>query len=216
MPIPTRLLAEFSEENYYHVICKCIEGKKFFYNDGNRFRFLKRYDDLLNDFADTYAYTLMDNHVHWLIKTKSEEDIRAHLRTIKSTRTQKSFLDDNCSFHELLEQQFNRLFISYSLSLNKSRNTTGHLFSRPFKRIDIADDFHLTQLIIYIHANIKRHQISDNFQQYKWSSYRAILSQTTTHIKRKEVLEWFGGEERFVSLHETQADFYYPSILSGE
>lgn len=97
----------------------------------------------------------------------------------------------------------------HCLLMNKSRNTTGHLFSRPFKRIVIADDFHLTQLIICIHANIKKHSVSDNFQQYNGSSYRSILSQVPTHLKREEVLEWFGGVVRFISLHVTQADFYY-------
>ena len=212
MPVPSNLLATFSEECFYHVICKSIEGKKLFYNDNNRMFFLKKYKELLTGFIDTYTYTLMDNHVHWFIKTKTASEILLYLNTIQikeATSTHKRFIAGNCSFHELIEQQFNRLFISYALTLNKSRNTTGHLFNRPFKRIEISDDAHFTQVIVYIHTNIKRHGVSNDFHLYKWSSYLAILSLDETSIKRDEVLEWFGGRDRFIELHQAWADDYY-------
>lgn len=212
MPIPTHLLAQFSEESYYHVICKCIEGKKLFYNDDDRFFFLKRYNDFLYGFVDTYAYTLIDNHVHWLIKTKKEADMLLHLNskeTVKLTATHKNFLAGNCSFHELLEQQYNRFFISYALTLNKGRETSGHLFNRPFKRVEITDDAHLTQVIVYIHANIQKHGLLKDFRLFKWSSYQAILSSGATHIVREEVLDWFGGRDKFIGLHDAWADEYY-------
>ena len=92
----------------------------------------------------------------------------------------------------------------------------GHLFNRPFKRIEVKDNAHLTQLFIYIHANIIKHGLSKDFIYYKWSSYLAILSSQPTHIKREEVLDWFGGKEKFILAHREMAKFYYDHPLGGE
>jgi hypothetical protein len=157
--------------------------------------------------------------VHLLVKTLPEQKILAHLSltdTAMQTSTHKRFINQECSFHELTEQQFNRLFIAYSLSFNKVNKIKGHLFNRPFKRIEVKDNSQLTQLFIYIHANIMKHGISSSFTNYKWSSYQAIISDLPTNIQRKEVLEWFGGKERFILIHQEMTAFYYDHPLSGE
>lgn len=219
MPPPKHLLAKFQEISFYHVICKSIGEKRLFLNDENKRYFLERYQQLLGNFVDTYTYCLLDNHVHWLIKTNPEKDIHLFLTNLPSaelTTTHKKFLQQTCSFHELIEQQFNRLFIAYSLSFNKRNNISGHLFNRPFKRIKIKDNGHLTQLFVYIHANVMKHGIATDFTAHRWSSYQAIISKQPTHIKRLEVLEWFGGREQFITAHREMADFYYGHEFSGE
>jgi putative transposase len=216
---PKQLLAEFQETSFYHIICKAIDGKKLFLNDDNRQYFFKRYQDFSSGFIDTYAFCLLDNHVHLLIKTNSEKAILAHINQLdkeKTTSTYKRFIQQECSFHELIEQQLNRFFISYCLSFNKVNNIKGHLFNRPFKRIEIKDNSHLTQLFIYIHANAMKHGIIKDFTTHKWSSYQAIISDKPTHIKREEVLEWFGGRERFITAHIEMSDYFYDHPLGGE
>ncbi|HRD59124.1 MAG TPA: hypothetical protein PK504_13840 [Ferruginibacter sp.] len=217
MPIAEKLLAHFEPDEFYHIICKSIDGKKLFSTDANRMFFLNRYNEFSNGFADTYAYCLLDNHVHWLIKTLPEDTIIGLLRkSTTCTQTQTKFINVECTFHELIEQQFNRLFISYSLAYNKSLGIKGHLFSRPFKRIAVANDQQLTQLIIYIHANAQKHGICNDFRTFKWSSYLSILSAKPTHLKRDEVLEWFGNREKYIEIHKDQSDYYYNNIFSGE
>ena len=85
----------------------------------------------------------------------------------------------------------------------------GHLFNRPFKRLEVKDNAHLTQLFVYIHANSMKHGITKDFINYKWSSYQAILSNHPTNIKREEVLNWFGGKDRFITAQHEMAEFYY-------
>lgn len=217
MPVPQKLLASFSPGEIFHVICKSIDGKKLFLNDANRALFLRRYIDLTNGFVDTYAYTLINNHVHWLIRIKSEAEIKTLLfNIIRPTSTQRNFLSGECSFHELIEQQFNRFFISYSLSFNNSQAIKGHLFNRPFKRIIIENDEHFSQLVIYIHVNAQKHGIVKDFRYFKWSSYHAIISEKESRVLRTEVLEWFGGKDRFIEIHKNQQEYYYQHIHSGE
>lgn len=217
MPISPKLLATFYPECTYHIICKSTEGRKLFSTDQNRFYFLQRYHEFLNDFTDTYAYCLLNNHVHWFIKTKSESAIQSVLEAglAKPTITHQKFLLGECSFHELIEQQYNRFFIAYSLAYNISLGVKGHLFNRPFKRIEVENDGHFTQLIIYIHANAEKHGLVNDFNKHKWSSYRSILSDKPTHLKREEVLAWFGGREKFMQIHTDQVKHYY-NYLHGE
>jgi hypothetical protein len=125
-------------------------------------------------------------------------------------------MQENCSFHELIEQQFNRLFIAYTLAFNRKNAISGHLFNRPFKRIEVTDNNHLTQLFVYIHANTVRHGISKDFSHHKWSSYQAIISTQPTHIKRQEVLDWFRGREQFITAHKEMSKFYLEHDLGGE
>ena len=217
MPLSKQLLATFEECNFYHIICKAIDEKKSFLTDDNRHYFLKRYQEFSTGFVDTYAFCLLNNHVHLLIKTTSEKEIIFNLnQTEKQTATHKRFLHKECSFHELIEQQFNRLFIAYSLSFNKMNRIKGHLFNRPFRRIVVKDNAHLTQLLIYIHANAKKHGILNDFTTFRWSSYQAIISDRPTHVQRQQVLDWFGGRERFIVSHQEMAEFYYKHLLEGE
>ena len=145
MPVPARLLASFEEQTVYHIICKSVAERLLFKTEENKRYFLSGYAKYSCNFVDTYAYCLMNNHVHWLIRTRTAHDLLSFLtaQPVKDlTVTHKKFIDGSCTYHELIEQQFNRFFISYSLAYNKQNNIQGHLFNRPFKRIVVANDAH--------------------------------------------------------------------------
>ncbi|MFZ1528897.1 MAG: hypothetical protein WAT19_09105 [Ferruginibacter sp.] len=219
MPLPRKLLANFDEEKFYHVICKSIDGRKLFLHAENRRYFLQRFHQFTNGFIETYAWTLLGNHAHFLIRTLSASEIIRHLKKLPAanlTLTHKRFLANQCDFHELIEQQFNRFFIAYTLSFNKMHQVSGHLFNRPFRRIELADEAHITQLYVYIHSNVMKHGVMKDFREYKWSSYLSILSNNPTHIMRSKALDWFGGKEQFIKLHATMSQYYYNHEFSGE
>ena len=219
MPVPSRLIASFEEQSLYHIICKSVAERLLFKTEENKRYFLSGYTKLLHDFVDTYAYCMMNNHVHWLIRTKKASDLLSFLTGMPVedlTITQKKFIAGSCAYHELIEQQFNRFFISYSLAYNKENNVKGHLYNRPFKRIAIIDDAHFTSLIVYIHANPLKHGVMKDFREYRWSSYQSLISNQPTKIMREEVLEWFGGKSRFIETHKVMAEWYYDHNLCGE
>ena len=43
-----------------------------------------------------------------------------------------------------------------------------------------------------------------------------MLSEKPTRVKRSEVLEWFGGKQRFIDVHKSESDYYYDSDMSIE
>jgi len=213
--------SKFEPGNFYHVIAKAVDGVKLFANDENKLYFLRRFAAYIPAFADVYAYCLLDNHIHCMVKPKPDEEIDSYLKSIGDenlTITQKRFLADKnrFDFNELIETQFNYLFVSYVRSFNKMYQRKGGMFNKPFRCIEVEDDAHFSQLIIYIHANPLKHKLTNDFTQYHWSSYQTFISNSQTLIKREEVLEWFGGRQRFIEAHTTQADFYYKHNLSGE
>jgi putative transposase len=129
---------------------------------------------------------------------------------------EKQFLEKGVdALHKLIESALHRFFTSYSMSFNKMFERKGNLFHRPFKRLQVEEDVHLFQLIVYVHANTVKHGISNDFTIDKWSSYSSMLSAKPTALLRKEVLEIFGGAERFVITHMEQVKFYYegPALI---
>ncbi len=214
MPIPKQLTAAFECDKFYHIVCKSLPEQVLFKSDENRLFFLKRYQQFLGLFISTYAYCLLDNHVYFLIKVNKESAIKNALSANPSeTRTvvQRKFLSSDVGTDELLERQFNSFFVSYTRSFNIHHKRKGHLFDSPFKRIAIENDVHLTQVIIYIHANALKHKLVKDFTLFKWSSYQTVLSGKMTQLKREEVIEWFGSKEKFIEAHKSQSEYYYTS-----
>ncbi|MBK9016469.1 MAG: hypothetical protein IPM82_21670 [Saprospiraceae bacterium] len=110
-------------------------------------------------------------------------------------------------FHELVRQQFRKLFIAYAKAFNKQENRYGNLFQRPFKRKAIKNDGHFTHAVFYIHSNSAKHNIMEDFQNYPHSSYHSILSDKPTLLRRQEILEWFGGRQGFIQFHQQPPPF---------
>ncbi|MBK7884971.1 MAG: hypothetical protein IPJ81_15205 [Chitinophagaceae bacterium] len=115
-----------------------------------------------------------------------------------------------------MEYQFKDFFISYAMAYNKKNNRIGALFINPFRRIKVNNDSHFTQLVIYIHANVVKHKLQKKFQQYIWSSYQSFLINKPTLLIKEEVLDWFGGKEKFIELHQSLVAYYYEHAMSIE
>jgi len=219
LPVNTKYIAAFEPEEYYHIIAKAAGTECLFKTDANRTFFLQKYARYFSLYIDTYAYILLNNHVHWLIKCKSLELLCAGL-TAQSPELlkshQKKLLAGEISFEQAVEFQFKDYFISYAMAFNKENKRCGSLFISPFRRIRIANNSHFMQLMMYIHGNVVKHYQSNNFSEYRWSSYQAILSDQPTLLKRDDVLEWFGGRERFIQTHLENIRYFYGHPLSME
>ena len=219
MPVNTKYIASFEAGYFFHIIAKAVGNDLLFNSDNNRRFFLKRYLAYSNGYLDTYSYTLMNNHVHWLVKCNCHEGLVNHLVKIPARQQKKHqqlFLLNQVSFEEEIEFQLKDFFISYAMAFNKENNRVGSLFISPFRRIEVNDNAHFTQLIIYHHANVLKHFGKKDFENYYWSSYQSILSDQPTYLKREEVLEWFGGRERFIKTHRENANHYYDHSLGLE
>ena len=181
-------------DRYYHLFNRGNSNLKLFYTDANYLYFLQLYDQYLKDYCETLAYCLIPNHFHLVIKTKAEIQI-----VEKGTDTTITNID---LIGKHVSGQLRKLFIAYAQAIKKQENINGNLFSKPFKRLMVEDDEYLKYVIFYVHHNPVKHGISDDFQNFIYSSYKALLSSKPTKLDRKCVLELFGSQEEFIQYHQ--------------
>jgi len=183
-------------ETFYHLYNRGVNGGDIFRESENYTYFLNKYADLIAGVADTYAYSLLKNHFHLLIRTKSEAEI------------QERFEEKKKPASSIISLQFSHLFNGYAQAINKKYNRTGSLFETPFRRKEIADEEYLRRLVFYIHFNAERHKLCADFKKYFFSSYQAFLSNKPTKLQTEEVLSWFGDKTAFVSFHSDLKNLY--------
>ena len=173
-------LEVLEKDGYYHIYNRGINGCLIFENDENKIYFLKQLSRYLDGKISIFAYCLMGNHFHLVIRLEEEEKI--------------------------VTQAFSNFFNSYAKAFNKQTERTGSLFEKHFKRIRLKGDDYLKQLILYVHLNPKYH-LDLKFQEYKYSSYQAFISNKETKIEKEEVLKLFGGIENFKKKQKQRNDF---------
>jgi REP element-mobilizing transposase RayT len=178
----------------YHIYNKGINGGEIFLHNEHYERFLRLYEKHIDPIADTFAWCLMKNHFHFLLRIKDQCLIQKPLP--------KDELSNNISDHEFLSRQFGNLFNAYSQSFNRRTKRTGGLFQTPFKRKPILTEDYFTTLIFYIHNNPVKHGVCKRIQDYPWSSYATVISFTPTKLKRDTVIGWFEGKSNFIAFHE--------------
>ena len=60
---------------FYHIYNKGINSQKIFLDKDDYFRFFQLMDIYILPIADIYAYALMGNHFHFVLRIKEEEEI---------------------------------------------------------------------------------------------------------------------------------------------
>ena len=204
--------AAFVENEFYHVYNRTNNKELLFKSDENRNHFLKRYDHYTAPFLETYSWNLLPNHFHLLAKVKNFESITEYLSnkyTKELCSTERRFLQQKATIHELIDNVFQRFLISYTMSFNNVYKRRGNLLHRPFKHVHVNKDAQFSQTVIYINANAQKHKIVTDFTKYKWSSYNTLLSDKPTKLFRNELLDWFGGKEKFTKILKEQTKYYY-------
>ncbi|KQM67225.1 hypothetical protein ASE74_07110 [Pedobacter sp. Leaf216] len=166
-------------ETYYHVYNRGNNREIIFREESNYLYFLKLLKKYILPVADVFAFCLLNNHFHLLIRIKEEHKITVSI-----------------------EKSFSNLFNAYAKAFNKRFDRTGKLFEERFKRKKIEDESYITELIYYIHSNPQKHKLLEDFRVYPYSSYNIILSDKFTALKRNDVVDWFGGLSFFKEYHE--------------
>ncbi len=174
----------------YHIYNRGINGMKVFLEERNYKYFLNQYAKYVHPFVETFAYCLLSNHYHLLIRVRPENEIEKLIP--KNTKKP-------CNFY--VSNGFSSFLKAYTQGINKTYDRTGALFETPFKRIEVGEDDYFTRLIAYIHLNPQKHMLVKDFKTYKHSSYNVHLSNQATKLRREEVLDWFGGKEAYAKFH---------------
>ncbi len=174
---------------YFHVFNRGNNGENIFLEKRNYVYFLHLYLKYITPIADTFAYCLMRNHFHLLIRIHNVPD-------------GYKFED----WQAYVSLQYGNLFSTYTKAINLATGRHGSLFEKPFKRILVSNERYFANLVRYIHQNPQAHGFVDDFRDWHWSSYDAMLTTKATSVKRDVVIEWFGGQDEFVTSHDVDID----------
>ncbi len=182
---------------FYHIYNHAVGGRDLFRDANNYEYFLELYDKYISSIAETYAWVLMKNHFHLLVRIKEESEV---VDSFTPDRVQNPVRGNNPTL------QFSKLFNSYAQAYNKYHETRGALFERPFKRKLIDNNEYLYQVVLYIHNNPVHHGFCEHPLEYPWSSYLTCTSIKPTKLKRKSVIEWFDDQANFITAHEQKIE----------
>ena len=179
---------------YYHIFNRGNNQENIFIEERNYRYFLRLYAKHIMPVSDTYAYCLLRNHFHFLVRIKTVEE------------QELTGLGDLSALPRKPSQQFSNLFNAYAKAFNKTYHRTGTLFQRPFGRIEVTSDSYFMQLVTYIHQNPQKHGFVNDFRTWPYSSYQALLSTKPTRLQRDDVLTWFQGVDHFEDVHRYEVD----------
>lgn len=180
----------------YHLVTRAVGSEKLFRSDNNYVFLLNRYQKHSSPVAETFAWCLLPNHLHLMVRIRQADILEYHFKEVKKT---KSFHPD--ILPDFIMERFSNWLNSYTKSFNKMYNRKGALFIDYLRRVEIKDDNQFRSTVFYIHKNPVHHGYCDKIVDWKWSSYHSILSQKTTSLLRNEVTDTFDGENGFIAYH---------------
>lgn len=137
-----------SESGIYHIMLRGINRQQIFEDDEDCDRFLstlKKYRDQCG--YTIYAYCLMGNHIHILLK-EGQEDLTLILKRIAG---------------------------SYVYWYNLKYHRCGHLFQDRFKSEPVETDEYFLTVLRYIHQNPVKAGLCQYAEEYTYSSMREYL-----------------------------------------
>lgn len=155
----------------YHVLSRGNANQDIFRSESDRCHFLDLLECLAERYdIEVYAYVLMDNHYHLLLKT--------HVANLSKAM-----------------QWFGT---SYTRRFHYNNKTGGHLFQGRFKSIIVENDAYLLRLSCYIHRNPLRAGIVQRLADYPWSSYRcyAYRKKAPIWLTTQPILNQLNGADR--------------------
>jgi putative transposase len=164
----------------HHVMGRGIEGTKIFRTGFDRNDFLKRLADLSREkYFGVYAWALMSNHFHLLVKTKERP----------------------------LSEGMRKLLTGYVINFNRRHKRVGHLFQNRYKSIVCEEDPYLLELTRYIHLNpLRKKKVPgiEELKRYPWTGHSAIMGAVKRDWQDSDaILSYFGtGNKRAVTLYE--------------
>jgi putative transposase len=194
---------DFEPDEYFHIYNKTVSGIKLFRDDIDSQTFLKRFESYLGGCLDVYAFVLMPNHFHFLVKVKSYENLVIYAKS-QVTSKSKKLIENNIDINVFIIDQFKRWLSSYTITYKNKYNHSGSVFMKRFKRIKSNSLEKNIYWLTYIHHNPIHHNYCTEYNQWKYSSFTSYLSEKFTRVKREEVLDsWFSSLFDFLQYHHS-------------
>jgi putative transposase len=153
----------------------------------------------ISPIAETYAYCLMPNHFHLVVRIRKREVIEKLISNSNFSKVQNF---GKVEIEKYLSKQFAKFFSCYTQSFNKRYKRMGSLFIKNFKREPIIDKQHFFNAVIYTHRNPIHHGFRDSFDEWEYSSYFDIINNCSELVEVEKLLKTFGGSDAFIDMHQ--------------
>ncbi|MDH4009509.1 MAG: transposase [Desulfobacterales bacterium] len=156
----------------HHIIIRGIERRAIFKDRIDRTNFIKRLGMVLSETSTPcYAWVLMHNHVHLLLKT-GLTPVATLMR---------------------------RLLTGYAQQFNRRHRRHGQLFQNRYKSFLCQEDAYLLELVRYIHLNPLRAGVVKDLKtlnNYAWCGHRVLMGKVSCNWQDRDyVLRLFGKRE---------------------
>ena len=138
-----------SSSGIYHIMLRGINRQQVFEDNEDRERFLETLENYKDECGyRIYAYCLMGNHIHILLKEGKED----------------------------LTLIFKRIAGSFVYWYNWKYHRSGHLFQDRFKSEPVEDDGYFLTVLRYIHQNPVKAKLCKRAEEYLYSSMCEYLT----------------------------------------
>ena len=155
-----------------HIIIRGIERKKIYRDAKDKNVFLKRFGKVISESSTAcYAWALMDNHAHLLLRTGATP-----IATV-----------------------MRRVLTGYAQYFNRRYKRHGQLFQNRYKSILCEEDTYFLELVRYIHLNPVRAGMVKSLKTlngYRFSGHAVLMGKRDREWQdRKYVLRHFAQSE---------------------
>ncbi len=163
-----------SESGIYHIMLRGINRQLIFEDEEDNRKFL----EVLNDCKAVsgyklFAYCLMGNHIHMLMKVEKED----------------------------LQQIFKRIGGRFVYWYNGKYSRIGHLFQDRYKSEPVETDEYFLTVLGYIHQNPVKAGLSKTVDEYIWSSYNEYILPKQKQLADTEFALEMIGKDEFVKFN---------------
>ncbi len=174
----------------HHIICRGIERRKIFRDDADRDAFIRRLGTVLKETQSfCYAWALIPNHFHLLLRTGSTP-----IATVMQ-----------------------RLLSGYAGAYNRRHRRIGQLFHNRYKSILCQEDLYLLELVRYIHLNPLRAKLVETLDQldsYAYGGHSALMGKCSNDWQEVDrILSLFG--RRLLESRKTYHAFVEKGVDMG-
>lgn len=160
------------EDSLHHVMGRGVNRLPIFMRNTDREEFLKRLEQVsIRSDLLIYAWCLMPNHFHLLVRRRSIE----------------------------LSLAMRRLLTGYAQWFNKKHDRVGHLFQNRYKDKIVQEDGYFLVLVRYIHANpVKANLVKlSSLESYPWTGHSTLVGGVDRSWQETDyVLSLFADDKR--------------------
>lgn len=141
----SRIARSYSQSGIYHILFRGINQQNIFEEKADYEKFIEITANVKSQMEfEIYAYCLMNNHVHIVMKEKCEKDISLIMK---------------------------RILTGYVRWYNIKYGRSGALIANRYKSVPVEVDEYFLELIRYVHQNPIKAGIAKKPEDYSYSSY---------------------------------------------